>query len=152
MLKTTFLESENSRKTQARELLELENKVLFGQYNVKAKRFHGTFLGTVLNHGLLCPKGNSNQNHHTAPGMCQWGQMLNSPISITNCHSKWHKESSQQLEQSVLRITKEVVPVLMISLCAFRIWSEQTQSMWSLSFLTQLCCINLLGLGDSQDH
>lgn len=94
----------------------------------------------------------SGHSHRTALGMCPCGQMLNSPISVTNCPSKWHKQSSQQLKQSVHLTSEEVVPVLKMSVCAFRSWSKHIQNLCSLSFLTQLCCINLLGLGQSQDR
>lgn len=57
MLKTTFPEGGNNRETYIKELLELTYKVLFGQYNVKVKCFHATFLETVLTYGLSCPKG-----------------------------------------------------------------------------------------------
>lgn len=49
------------------ELLDLAYKVLFGQYNAKAKCFHATFLGRVWTIGFHALKGNSKQRLLSEP-------------------------------------------------------------------------------------
>lgn len=54
--------------------------------------------------------GGIQHTYHTTLDMCRYDQMLISPISITNCRSKWHNWSSRYLKKSVYLTSKETSP------------------------------------------